>query len=155
VTRRWGTGDAWTEELTSRVLELWSNGMSAAKIGLIVGKSRGSVIGRMHRIGAPTHGKGRTPNNDGPRPPRKAHRPPVKGRLARLPSQLPPGVVVQLAPPVEGGATLMELEDGMCRWPIAELRYCGGGTGGKRETYCVEHRGIGRIAPQPPRRKHG
>lgn len=60
--------------------------------------------------------------------------------------------VPSAVPPPEGGVTLLELDDGMCKWPIGADRYCGGGTDGKRVTYCTDHQKTGTQSLRPVNR---
>jgi GcrA cell cycle regulator len=41
----------WNEETDATLRELWGTGMSSMKIGRAMGRTKGSIIGRAHRLG--------------------------------------------------------------------------------------------------------
>lgn len=43
----------WTDEQTDAILRLWAEGHSTSQIGNLVGRTRNSIIGRLHRLKAP------------------------------------------------------------------------------------------------------
>ena len=119
---------AWTEERVEQLSALWGSGKSASEIADIIGGvTRNAVIGKAHRLGL----SGR------PSP------------IKRKPSA-PPQLVTTETP----GATILNLTDRMCRWPIGDprspaFRFCGRATV-PGETYCREH---SRKAYQAPKTK--
>ena len=157
---------SWNDERVEQLRKMWMDGLSASQIAgeLGHGITRNAVIGKVHRLGL--SGRVKTPSSaqsrprvQQPRAPRNAapRRPaPGGGNLgntalayAYRPAPAPKpieDVVVPMCEPV----TIMELKEGMCRWPLgdpqtAEFRYCGG----KAEigvTYCPYH---SRMAYQP------
>lgn len=50
--------------------------------------------------------------------------------------------------------TIADLEDGMCKWIVADKLYCGKPTGGKRERYCAEHTKAGTQPLKPSARPY-
>jgi GcrA cell cycle regulator len=62
---------------------------------------------------------------------------------------MPPGAAFFEPPidesiPMEQRRSLIDLEPGMCNWPVGDpsstgLFFCGGVTSGKREPYCIAH----------------
>ncbi len=159
--------NTWTEERVELLKKLWADGLSASQIaGEIGGVTRNAVIGKVHRLGL--SGRAKAPaaasavRQAAPRKTASSgggHR-----TVARTPPSTPPRPVVEF--PVEAEisdavsedvlvpfserVTIMELKEGMCRWPMgdptkAEFRFCGGkcaiGT-----PYCTHH---ARIAYQP------
>jgi len=77
------TNNPWTDELTRLVERLWMEGKSANQIGKQIGRSRNSVIGKVHRMGLnnvvrqrPTMVVSRfNPRFGPPKPPKPRHKP--------------------------------------------------------------------------------
>jgi GcrA cell cycle regulator len=46
-------GQVWDAAADARLIELWALGLSAGKIGLDMGRSKNSVVGRVHRLNLP------------------------------------------------------------------------------------------------------
>lgn len=44
-------GDLWTPEHDDTLIELMLSGLSSAVIGSVMGRTKGSIIGRLHRLG--------------------------------------------------------------------------------------------------------
>ena len=163
-------GLTWTKERIERLKELWGEGLSASQIAAELGGdvSRNAVISKAHRLGI-DHGapKGTsTPRPRRPRPPDPAplveptshdDPPPTSvptnpvaahGPDAAPPAPLPlrEGAVV----PQSDGVTIMELREGVCRWPLGdpttpEFRYCGA-RAVEGLPYCAHH---AQVAYQP------
>ncbi|MDP9195903.1 MAG: GcrA family cell cycle regulator [Pseudomonadota bacterium] len=119
---------SWTEERIKTLRDLWARGCSASDIARTLGKvSRNAVIGKAHRLGL----SGR------PSPIRKtkAEKPVVKA-------------------PAGNGATILTLNDRMCKWPEGDPREAGFHFCGKAShpglPYCREH---AQMAYQPARRR--
>lgn len=136
---------SWTEERVAQLRQLWGNGKSASEIAEILGGvSRNAVIGKAHRLelsGRPSPIK------------RKEDEEEV---VAAAPVEAAPPVIEKVpAKPVperkSGGATILNLTERMCKWPIGDPRdkdfhFCGKGAHGNLP-YCAEHAAI---AYQPP-----
>ena len=105
------TPPAWPDHDRITVRNMWSDGETAAAIGLQMGRSKNAVIGIVHRMGLP----GRPSPLHGPRAPRLPRPPPVT--LAPLASA-PPRPPRPPSPPPAPRAGLIE----PCCWPIGELR---------------------------------
>ncbi|MBI3275515.1 MAG: GcrA cell cycle regulator, partial [Methylocystis sp.] len=155
---------SWTDERIELLRKLWNEGLSASQVaaGLGAGISRNAVIGKIHRLGLAQREKTSTP----PRPragkpgrchsPTHAHMPGMVGNvalafqprtLAAPESRLREEIVAQMSEP----ATLMELRQAMCRWPMGdpttpEFRFCGAKKPAGAGPYCCYH---ARIAYQP------
>jgi len=69
---------AWTEADDAALREMWEAGRVASEIGLAMGRSRNSVIGRAHRMLLPAR-----PSPIGQRPPGAAPKPKKRGRPKR------------------------------------------------------------------------
>jgi GcrA cell cycle regulator len=138
---------SWTEERVAQLRQLWGNGKSASEIAEILGGvSRNAVIGKAHRLelsGRPSPIK------------RKDGEDEEEGVVATVTAEAPPAVEKVPAKPVPerkpGGATILNLTERMCKWPIGDPRdkdfhFCGKAAHGNLP-YCAEHAAI---AYQPP-----
>ena len=156
---------SWNDERVEQLRKMWMDGLSASQIAGELGNgiTRNAVIGKVHRLGlsgrvkaassAPSRPRiqqPRVPRNPTPRRPagngvhgNNAIAFNVRPAIAQKPIE---DVIVPMCEPI----TIMELRDGLCRWPLGdpttpEFRYCGG----KSEigvTYCPYH---SRMAYQP------
>jgi GcrA cell cycle regulator len=151
---------SWTDERVETLKKLWGEGLSASQIAAELGGiTRNAVIGKVHRLGL--SGRAKSPTSAAPRPrkPRSQHvlrvsRPAMRGNTALAQAfeyevedepQLTENVI-----PLGQRRTLLELNEGTCRWPIgdpgaSDFYFCGGQalTAGP---YCVYH---SRMAYQP------
>lgn len=140
----------WTPEREARAVRLYlAEGFTAAEVADILGAgfSRGSVIGKIRRLGFLKRETRAAPSR--PRP--RAAPPPRASRVERrLPPQLPPKPLPPLreAPATGAPVPLAALACGQCRWPIDDpgpgrmhaALFCAGPAvdGG----YCDAHRAI-------------
>lgn len=116
----------WTEDRTKLAVQLWADGYSANQIAARVGGvSRNAVIGKIHRLGL----SGRAspaprmyPKKTGPRKQRLRRRPqinnptPLAALFAGEPYTPPPKPHI----PEGERKTLLQLEDGDCRFPCSD-----------------------------------
>jgi len=114
----------WTEERVALLKECWAEGLSASQIAerLGGGTTRNAVIGKAHRLGLAKR-------------PSPIKRSPEGSQKAKTPRATP-----------KKGATVLDLTERMCRWPIGhpgerDFHFCG------RKTvqglpYCAEHAAI-------------
>jgi GcrA cell cycle regulator len=142
---------SWTDERIEQLKSLWTEGLSASHIAKVMGGiSRNAVIGKVHRLGLA--GRAVAP----------------RGERIRLPSaprhiraHIPEPPIVEEDPVVlDDGtfATVLTINDRMCRWPIGdpaenEFHFCGHKPK-LGSPYCEAH---ARKAYQPPqlrREKH-
>ncbi len=158
--------NTWTDERVELLKKLWADGLSASQIAAeIGGVTRNAVIGKVHRLGlsgrakapaaasavrqaaprkAASSGGHRTvPRSPAPSQARPVIEFPVQTEIADIVSE---DVIV----PFSERVTIMELKEGMCRWPMgdptkAEFRFCGAKCG-IGTPYCTHH---ARIAYQP------
>ena len=157
---------SWTDERVELLRKLWTEGLSASQIAaeLANGISRNAVIGKVHRLGlsgrakapaaAPARPRLARPVASAPRPaPERVANPISRGAnaLAFEPMALPaealdPRPVEEVVIPISERVTIMELREGMCRWPLgdptsADFGFCGArGTIG--DPYCTYHASI-------------
>lgn len=157
---------SWTDERVELLRKLWMDGLSASQIAaeLANGITRNAVIGKVHRLGLSGRVKCAAPST-APRPRPSAPRPqrasaprpasPIRGATALA---LQPEAFVAPAPravedvviPMCERVTIMDLREGMCRWPLGDpstpdFRYCGGRSD-IGAPYCAHH---SRMAYQP------
>ena len=160
------TNVTWTDERLDLLKRLWCEGLSASQIAAEIGggMTRNAVLGKSHRLGLVRKGSAgiRTPR------PRKESSAPGKTQPAERPVRHEPQPMISIesqssheqhravslpmeaAPPPRSGLTIMELREGMCRWPLGDpttpaFRYCGAhGVAGL--PYCSHH---AQIAYQP------
>ena len=134
----------WTDERVEQLKSLWSEGLSASQIARqLGGVTRNAVIGKVHRLGL----AGRANAARGER-----IRLPSTPKLSLKPAARQP--VVEEDPVVmEDGsfATVLTINDRMCRWPIGdpsehEFHFCGRKPK-SGSPYCEAH---ARKAYQPP-----
>ncbi|MEG6508551.1 GcrA family cell cycle regulator [Methyloligella sp. 2.7D] len=161
---------AWNEERVELLKKLWADGLSASQIaGRLGGVTRNAVIGKVHRLGL--SGRATTSRSSAPRvrrthTPRPQRQPQVvyatRGATALKPSfeeeeevQVAPAPAVEeLVIPLHERATILDLKENMCRWPIGDpgeegFHFCG------RKSpvgvpYCEHH---ARMAYQPVQRR--
>ena len=113
----------WTEERVEQLKQLWTEGLSASQIARVLGGvTRNAVIGKVHRLGLA-----------GRAGPARAERPrtTVTHRTVRVVAP-EPEIVEQDPLVLEDGnfATVLTINDRMCRWPIGdpsenEFHFCG------------------------------
>jgi GcrA cell cycle regulator len=114
----------WTDERVEQLKTLWSEGLSASQIArVLTGVTRNAVIGKVHRLGlAGRAGPARTER------PRTA-----VARKSVSHAVVPVAPVVEKDPiTLEDGhfATVLTINDRMCRWPIGDpsenaFHFCG------------------------------
>lgn len=152
----------WSDERIERMKKLWVEGLSASQIASeLGGVTRNAVIGKIHRLGV-------TKRLDPMRQPRSAkvkHEQrnieplkPVARKLrgdgfktTTIPLRLAAPVVAyvpakEVIIPVSRNVSIMELRDGVCRWPLgdplhADFVFCGGDCNIGRP-YCAAHTNV-------------
>lgn len=153
---------AWAESEYDLLRAQWAEGFSALQIAaLLPGRSRNSIIGAAARLKLERRGSGAwsskrklykmdgvTPRTVPARPhrdktphrPRQALRSSLTGalNLTAPDKAAPPSVPVLTTVEVMAArpCTLMELDRGMCRWPLDGALYCGAPA---EKTYCAGH----------------
>ena len=152
----------WTDERVEKLIELWTEGLSASKIAAILGGvSRNAVIGKAHRLrkqgrlaarasSGASSSKESAPARRAPRRPRP-EKPVVAGATAlktRKQAEAPPQAQQKPAMEVVDGTRgritdIMELNRKTCRWPIGDpgeegFAYCGDHAQ-EGSPYCLHH----------------
>src|ERR1043166_3478497 len=115
---------SWTDERVDQLKSLWTEGLSASQIARVLGGvTRNAVIGKVHRLGL----AGRAVPARGDRP----RLPPAPRLSGRSPVVEPPMVAEDPRVLEDGShATVLTINDRMCRWPIGdpsadEFHFCG------------------------------
>ncbi len=137
---------AWTEDRVETLKKLWAEGLSASQIAnRLGGVTRNAVIGKVHRLGL----SGRATPSRASRPrPSKPRQPSHPGRINTFrsagatalktetvveKSPIPdpePALIREVVFPPGERATILNLCDKTCRWPIGdpsaeEFHFCG------------------------------
>ena len=108
---------SWTDEKVAVLRQLWGSGKSASEIAEVIGGfSRNAVIGKAHRLG-------------------------LSGKPAKAGTRPQP-----VAEPQSNGATIFNLTDRMCKWPIGDPKEAGFHFCGRPAMtglpYCGEHAAV-------------
>ena len=161
---------SWTDERVETLKKLWLEGLSASQIAAeLGGVTRNAVIGKVHRLGL--SGRTRSTRAVAPRPNPKAKQAPVaqpltSGNLklkpqpraeaeeAPMPSPQPVLSLVDAKGPQSRRATILMLNDRVCKWPIGDpskedFHFCGCPSA-VGSPYCEYHT---KIAYQPVRER--
>lgn len=141
--------DSWPQKQVDQLEALWADGHSASQIGLLMGLTRNAVLGKVHRLGFNEKYPHRPCVGNGTRvfysrDERISLKSVKRSPQPRPLMEFPFGVGLESCP-----ASILELNDITCRWPMGEPRdrdfhFCGGFTGGR--TYCACHH---KLAYQP------
>lgn len=140
----------WTEEIVAELKALNAKGLSFTDIGMAIGKTRGAVGGKLHRLGLTDtrplsarrgkHPRLKTKNENTP-----AARMKREAGAAAIREQFVAIEIIDL-PPDESkvAVSLFKLKPQSCRWPLGDprdldaMRFCGADhRDGK--PYCVRH----------------
>ena len=142
----------WTAEEAEAAISLWKAGiLSAREIGAVIGKTRNSIIGYMHRYQIERDGPAPKPKKAfGPPKPRAPRKSRAKGKSAP-PPPLPPGE----KPAPAHGIAMIDLREHHCRWPLGKgldlpKFYCGQAKLSGR-SYCPVHCKLAYTALRPGR----
>lgn len=118
---------SWTDERVEALRKLWMEGRTASQIAKELGDvTRNAVIGKVHRLGL----SGR------PSPIKRKQKRTTEVVKKAKPTQKivqnvqPIRSIVQDEVAVAGGASLLDLKERMCKWPIGDpkssnFRFCG------------------------------
>jgi GcrA cell cycle regulator len=116
----------WTDDRVEQLKNLWTEGLSASQIARVLGGgvTRNAVIGKVHRLGLA--GRATPSRSDRPRLP-------AAPRISlRTPQQPAPPVIEEDPVTLEDGghATVLTINNQMCRWPIGDpadnsFHFCG------------------------------
>ncbi len=142
---------SWTDAEADEAFRLWKTGLSRAQIGVAMGKTRGSVVGKLHRMGVRD-----APKIPGPRKKRVyVYRP--RPRKAVTFKRL--ADVTAMAPTGEFACQFLDLTNTTCRWPNGDVgdqgfHFCGspGADMADNRPYCSFHNGVAYRRPDERKR---
>jgi GcrA cell cycle regulator len=150
---------SWTNERIELLQKLWLDGWSASRIAAELGPplTRNAVIGKVYRLGLSGRVKAESSHllaaPSIQKPPRRPHKHAgITHVLGNTALALQPLVVEAPAPqtvrevvvPISEPATILELRESMCRWPVGdptlpEFRFCGARKLPGQGPYCACH----------------
>lgn len=153
----------WTEEMDAVLKRLWADGLSAAQIAAEMGdgRSRNSVIGRVHRLKLSSRAK---PHASVPRPQRsKVRRTSANLRrlkeLRTVDDTAPAADPLHFGEPLNGtGVPFLERGTFQCSWIVNDEgpMVCGHSfPEGSHFSWCKFHMEIGAVKPVRPQRRDG
>jgi len=133
----------WDDESITQLITLVNDGLSAGQIGERMNKSRNSIMSKIKREKLTF-----LRSHSSPQLHPRSKKPPLIRKYGYRPK---PFIIAPTAPelPPEPYSpqrkTLIELEDGMCKWPIEQGYYCGVAT---ERSYCKHHEKISYVKPR-------
>ena len=161
-----GGGEEWPAEEIGRLTSLLGQALSARQIGIIMGRSRNSIIGKTRRLGLALTGARTAPR--GPRAIRvrkstmdrkkPTQSPPTARRAYLRPKGWDGSAPAPIVPANNGrGVTILKLNSHNCHTVIGSTRprkglprYCGLPAWNETD-YCEEHYAVFHRPPQPRR----
>jgi GcrA cell cycle regulator len=116
-----GSTMPWSADDENTLCRMWADGYSASEIGVVVGRSRNSCIGKVHRLGLSErspHAKRKAARVNRPQAPRPLRIASVKPLIAYSRPKKVKLEVPLMEKPVSLNVQLMELKPGRmeCRW---------------------------------------
>jgi GcrA cell cycle regulator len=158
---------SWDDTRIEQLKKLWGDGLSASQIAAeLGGVTRNAVIGKVHRLGLSGRAKAKAVAASRPR---KVVKAPARTSTISFRGNLAVVEVLDATPmaepvrenvviPMSRRVSIMELREGVCRWPLGDpmhtdFAYCGADCGGGK-TYCEAHARIA-FQPQGERRRAG
>ncbi|MBK5958090.1 hypothetical protein CCR97_08145 [Rhodoplanes elegans] len=137
----------WTDERVAELRQLWADGLSASQIAVeLGGATRNAILGKVNRMKLEARGRGHIVKPRGeprPKPDKRSHaRKPDTDKRApvRRPPVIEPDDTPLRAAPIECVVPLLDLTEGMCRYPSgdgADIRFCGAPKA--RGSWCATH----------------
>jgi hypothetical protein len=146
------TPSMWTPQNLIKLKELWASGLGGTEIARELHTTRCAVLGKVHRMGFPK----RKPDQMTKNRPRTAKHKTYHIQRSQPTPELKPTrglpMAIEPIPVVDGGISILELENQSCRAIIgtgadSAARYCGSPIRGNiityrglgRSSYCPEH----------------
>lgn len=138
----------WTDDKIKTLKEKWADGWSGAQIAHLLGTSRNSVIGKVHRLRLPSHAYNSnapvTPRaKSGPKPKPKADK---QARPVHPISIVKPKPKLEEYPPPKEKITSETIKAMECKWPYGDpdaedFTFCGRERAPPRP-YCAHHNSL-------------
>jgi len=127
----------WTDEEISTLKRLWSEEVSSGQIAKTLNRSRGSVMGKINRLGL----MGTT--SKAPVAGQKKAKPVAKAPEPQALEPIKP-IAAPVIPPDPKDKTIIDLKARECRWPLGDPMakpefFCGCRTTSEKNPYCEEH----------------
>jgi GcrA cell cycle regulator len=114
------TASNWSDNRIEQLKSLWQEGLSASQVARAMGDvTRNAVLGKLHRLGLLAGSQASRPS-----------RPRVSNPRCRSPRASKAAIPIPVAEPdaftFEDGsfATVVTVNDRMCRWPIGDPKHC-------------------------------
>ena len=163
---------SWTDDRVELLKKLWADGLSASQIANeLGGVTRNAVIGKVHRLGLAGRAKSTRSSTPRPRSKPRAAKPTMRvpqfagnaalridtaEEQAVVPRPAPRPVIEELFIPAEERATILDLNERRCRWPVGDptqddFYFCGRSCD-PADSYCEHHAGIA-YQPSSDRRR--
>jgi hypothetical protein len=132
----------WTTQEISLLIGLWPTA-SAAQISKWLNRSRGSVCGKAMRLRRDDLLLAEVEKHFEVNPALQARPGRAQATITIMPAKPMPLVDVTVPPPEMRRCSLIELDDGQCRWPLGDVHqvatmFCGGAVEPGR-AYCGHH----------------
>lgn len=128
---------SWSDDRVEQLKNLWTEGLSCSQIARALGGvSRNAVIGKVHRLGLADRAS-----------PNRSERPrlPMAPKIPMRTYEAPPPIIEEEPVTLADGehATVLTINDKMCRWPIGDpskesFHFCGRTPRGN-SPYCEAH----------------
>lgn len=128
----------WNDDLVEKLKELWKKGISAKKIGDSLGTTKGSVIGKVHRLGLEQ--RGAVIKSKKEFAPKKES----KIKQEKLKKEEKKEVIFDTTNKrFSNKNSLLNLKNNQCHWPIGDpkdedFHFCGEDTI-EGKPYCLKH----------------
>lgn len=137
----------WSVQEDATLAKYWAKGFSASQIARLLGtgRSRNSVIGRVHRSGLPLRVERTNLRINKQRPRRQRYvpsEPKLKPRKA--PPLAPELARISALTPIEPSLSVLSLTNFTCRFPIGDpvspdFTFCGRTCNNVENPYCTQH----------------
>lgn len=137
----------WSVEEDTSLAKYWAEGFSASQIAkmLKTGRSRNSVIGRVHRSGLPLRAERTNPRINKQRPRRQRYIPTVpKVKAEKAPPLATDLTRIKDLAPIDPALSVLGLTNFTCRFPIGDpvapdFTFCGRTCNNVENPYCTQH----------------
>lgn len=137
----------WSVQEDATLAKYWAKGFSASQIARLLGtgRSRSSVIGRVHRSGLPLRVERTNPRINKQRPRRQRYVPSEpKLKPMKAPPLAPELARISALTPIEPSLSVLSLTNFTCRFPIGDpvspdFTFCGRTCNNVENPYCVQH----------------
>ncbi len=130
----------WTDEMTDTATSLLAKGHSCRQIGIHLGMTKNSVVGRMKRIGAALPLRTKKPKPTPKWGVYKANSRAKKAVVITMKKPVPPKPREDIGPPDNEAVHLLKRKKRQCAYPVGGHYFCGAPVWDK--SYCEYHYAI-------------